>query len=284
MADDRVTSAEIAKLETRLSGLIGVQLDVLRLPRAILHAFEPSQIGTIAGTLMDACIPELPTLLRGRGHADVGGIEKHEGILGEREGYPDYRHESGLRLELKLLYKDPVDVEMKSPPTPREASARLTQKVTVKNVQPETDVLMVVVYQLTKSRHPRFWLPRRFLPRTHINEGDIFSPTIVDIGLFPMIDCIRARDDRLERSGGKWFGNYETPCVPSKIGRGKLEKGEPLDDSSYGRKESEGKDLNEDTNFGKLKRVPYMPLQLFLKKHGATYASNGEWPTPWTIP
>ena len=217
---------------------------------------------------MDACIPELPTLLRGRGHGDVRGIAKHEGILGEREGYPDYRHESGLRLELKLLYKDPVGVEMKSPPTPREASARLTQKVTVKNVQPETDILMVVVYQL----------------RPHDDEGDIFSPTIVDIGLFPMIDCIRARDDRLERSGGKWFGNYETPCVPSKIGRGKLERGEPLDDSSYGRKESEGKDLNEDTNFGKLKRVPYRPLQLFLKKHGATYASIGEWPMPWTIP
>lgn len=268
MADDRVTSAEIAKLEVRLSGLIGVQLDVLRLPRAILHAFEPSQIGTIAGTLMDACIPELPTLLSDWGHGDVGGIAKHEGILGEREGYPDYRHESGLRLELKLLYKDPVGVEMKSPPTPREASARLTQKVTVKNVQPETDILMVVAYQL----------------RPHDNESDIFSPTIVDIGLFPMIDCIRARDDRLERSGGKWFGNYETPCVPSRIGRGKLERGEPLDDSSYGRKESEGKDLNEDTNFGKLKRIPYRPLQLFLKEHGATYASNGEWPVPWTIP
>ena len=267
MADDRISSAKIAELETRLSALIGVPLDVLRLPRAILPAFEPSQIGTIAGTLMDACIPELPTLLRGRGHGDMVGITKHEGILGEREGYPDYHHESGLRLELKLLYKDPVGVEMKSPPTPREASARLTQKVTVKNVRPMTDVLMVVVYQL----------------RTHDNEDDVFSPTIVDIGLFPMIDCIRARDDRLERSGGKWFGNYETPCMPSKIGRGKLERGEPLDVSSYGRKESEGKDLNEDTNFGKLKRVPYKPLQLFLKKHGATYASNGEWPRPWTI-
>ena len=265
---DRVTSAEIAKLENQLNGLIGVQLDVLQLPRAILPAFEPSQIGTIAGTLMDACIPELPTLLRDRGRGDAGGIVKHEGILGEREGYPDYRHESGLRLELKLLYKDPVGLEMKSPSTPREASARLTQKVTVKNVQPKTDVLMVLAYQL----------------RTHDKEGDIFSPTIVDIGLFPMIECILARDDRLERSGGKWFGNYETPCIPSKIGRGKLERGEPLDNSSYGRKKSEGKDLNEDTNFGKLKRVPYKPLQLFLRKHGATYATNGEWPEPWTIP
>ena len=268
MADDRVTSAEIAELEKRLRGLIGVRIDVLRLPRAVLHAFEPSQIGTIAGTLMDACIPELPTLLRGQGHREGGGITKHEGILGEREGYPDYRHESGLRLELKLLYKAPVGVDMKSPPTPREASARLTQKVTVKNVQPKTDVLMVVVYQL----------------RAHGNDGDIFSPTIVDIGLFPMIDCILARDDRLERGGGKWFGNYETPCVPSKIGKGKLKRGEALDDSGYGRKESEGHDFNEDTNFGKLKRVPYKPLQLFLRKHGAAYAAKGRWPKPWIIP
>ena len=267
MADDRVTSTEIAALENRLNGLLGVQLDVLRLPRTVLHAFEPSQIGTITGTLMDACIPELPSLLHGGGSGNAGGIVKHEGILGEREGYPDYRHESGLRLELKLLYKDPVGVEMKSPPTPREASARLTQKVTVKNVQPRTDVLMVVVYQL----------------QTSDIEGDIFSPTIVDIGLFPMIDCILARDDRLERSGGKWFGNYETPCVPSKIGRRKLKRGDPLDDSSYGRKESEGKDFNEDTNFGKLKRVPYKPLQLFLREHGATYAVKGKWPESWRI-
>ena len=81
-----------------------------------------------------------------------------------------------------------------------------------------------------------------------------------------MIDCILARDHRLERSGGRWFGNYETPCVPSKIGRRKRKRGEPLDKSSYGRKKSEGKDFNEDTNFGKLKRVPYRPLQLFLNK------------------
>ena len=51
-----------------------------------------------------------------------------------------------------------------------------------------------------------------------------------------------------------------------------------------GRKESEGKDFNEDTNFGKLKRVPYRPLQLFLKKHGAIYAARGNWPEPWVIP
>jgi len=30
-------------------------------------------------------------------------------------------------------------------------------------------------------------------------------------------------------------------------------------------KENEGKDLNEDTNFGKLKRIPHQPLQRYLK-------------------
>lgn len=114
-------------------------------------------------------------------------------------------------------------------------------------------------------------------------DPDLFSPKIVDIGLFPMIDCILARDHRLTHSGGMWFGDYETPCVLSKIGREKLQRGEELDDSTYGRKESEGKDFNEDTNFGKLKRVPYKPLQLYLKKHGAICAVRGDWPQPWVI-
>ena len=244
-----MTAEQIATLGKALEGLNGAQLDVLRLPRGVLQVFEPSQIGTVVGTLMDACIPELPTLL-GDGRV-VSGITRHEGSLGEREGYPDYRHESGLRLELKLLY-----------------SARLTQKVTVKNVDPAKDVLMVVVYQLQECDH----------------TADFFSPTILDVGLFPMIDCILARDDRLERGGGMWFGDYETPCVPSRIGMRKLQRGETLDHSAYGRKESEGRDFNEDTNFGKLKRVPYQPLQAFLKKHGASYAAMGYWPAPWAIP
>ena len=266
--DDHITDAELAELAEALDGLKGVQLGLLRLPQSVLKAFQPSQIGTIIGTLMDACIPELSNLLDYE-RPDLGdvGLSKHEGILGDREGYPDYRHVSGKRLELKLLYKDPEGVEMKKPPTPREPSARLTQKVTVKNVEPKTDALMVLVYQLCP------------LPE----QPDWYSPTIIDIGLFSMIDCILARDDRLERSGGKWFGNYETPCILSRIGQDKLNRGEPLDDSQYGRKEAEGKDFNEDTNFGKLKRVPYKPLQLFLKKHGANFASTGSWPDPWRI-
>ena len=269
--NERVADTKIADLASRLEGLIGARLEVLKLPSSVLRAFEPSQIGTIVGALMDACIPELPTLLQGQEGAGEYGIAKHEGILGEREGYPDYRHETGLRLELKLLYKDPEGVEMKTPPTPREASARLTQKVTTKNVDPKTDVLMVVAYQLQAREHG-------------VDAVDLFSPTIVDVGLFPMIDCILARDDDLQRRGGKWFGDYETPCVLSKIGERKLRSHEPLDDSAYGRKASEGKDFNEDTNFGKLKRVPYQPLQAFLKKHGAGYTASGSWPEPWAIP
>ena len=266
--NEGITNEELADLAQRLDPLKGVQLKVLQLPRLALSAFEPSQVGTIVGTLMDACIPELAGLLeQERPDLNEVGLSKHEGILGDREGYPDYRHESGKRLELKLLYRDPEGLEMKNPPTPREPSARLTQKVTLKNVDPESDALMVLAYEL------------RSLP----DQPDIYSPTIIDIGLFSMIDCINARDDRLTRSGGKWFGDYETPCIPSKIGKQKKRSGKPLDESQYGRKENEGKDFNEDTNFGKLKRVPYKPLQLFMKKHGAIYVNKGKWPEPWEI-
>jgi hypothetical protein len=53
--------------------------------------FEPSQVGTLVGTLMDACIPLLSKIPTTTGVPDVG-LSKHVGILGEREGYPDYLH------------------------------------------------------------------------------------------------------------------------------------------------------------------------------------------------
>ena len=265
---NRITSSAIAELAECIAPLIGVQLIVLRLPRRALSAFEPSQVGTIVGDLMDACIPELASLVDQQ-KPELGGVglSKHKGVLGDREGYPDYLHDSGKRVELKLLYRNPQGVQMKKPPTPREPSARITQKVTTKNVQPDKDVLMVVAYEL------------KLLDGTE----DIYSPTIVDVGLFSMIDCIDARDDRLIRRGGKWFGDLETPAVLSALGEQRVKNGKPVDRSQYGRKESEGKHLNEDTNFGKLKRVPYEPLQRFLKKHGADYTSKGHWPQPWNI-
>ena len=99
----------------------------------------------------------------------------------------------------------------------------------------------------------------------------------------PVIECVYARDKRLLDAGGKWFGDYETPTILSNLGKEKIKNGKVLDYSTYGRKESEGHDYNEDTNFGKLKRIPYKPLQEFLKRIGANYMESGNYPENWNI-
>ena len=238
----RITDDEIAALTQHMSGLMDVQFSSLALPSVAIEAFEPSQIGTIVGSLMDALIPPLP-------NADAIGLRKAPGILGEREGYPDYTH-GAYRLELKLIYVDNPALTMKRPPTRREPSARLTQKVTVRNVDPSTDAMLLISYQLQTNRE----------------RADAVSPTIIDYRIFSMIDLIEARDRRLSDAGGRWSGDYQTPLVLSKKGRAKRRRNELLDTSSFGRKESEGKDYNEDTNFGKLKRIPYQPLDRFIKE------------------
>jgi hypothetical protein len=263
-----ITPEQIDGLRAQLHPLVGVQFELLKIPRAVLVGFEPSQIGTIVGTLMDACIPQLAQILPGNASLTSLGIKKHPGILLNREGYPDYLHEpTGSRLELKLLYVDPVDVDMKVVQTRREPSARITQKVTVKNVDPSLDALLVLAYQLKPTA----------------SDPDLFSPTIIDIGCFSMIESVRARDHRLIEAGGKWFGDYETPTIVSKAGKLAKKLGQVLEETFYGRKESEGRHFNEDTNFGKLKRIPYRPLQEFLKKHNASYARTGTYPEPWVI-
>ncbi len=145
---EKISDREIAQLKEKLAPLLGVQIEILKFPKDVLKAFEPSQIGTIVGAVMDASIPELASILPSNKAFDHWEVLKHEGILGDREGYPDYKLPSGKRLELKLLYVDPEGVEMKKPPTPREPSARLTQKVTIKNVDPRNDVLLIIAYQL----------------------------------------------------------------------------------------------------------------------------------------
>ena len=240
----RISAEELAALRKGLQPLIGRQFMQLSLPKVALKAFEPSQVGTIVGTLMDALIPYLPDM------PDIG-LLKHEGSLGEREGYPDYKHKSGKRLELKLLYIDNGELQMKKPPTPREPSARLTQKVTVKNVDPANDAMLLIAYQL----------------RPQSADPAAVSPTIIDLELLSMIELIEARDKRMTDSGGRWFGNFETPTIMSRQGRAKMKRKKSLDARSYGRKESEGRDFNEDTNFGKLKRIPHPALQSFLAKY-----------------
>jgi hypothetical protein len=240
---ERISKEDLTELREQLGSLIGSSFQSLSLPIAALEAFEPSQIGTIVGALMDALIP----------HMDIPGVglEKHEGILGEREGYPDYKHISGKRIELKLLYVDNPELKMKKPPTPREPSARLTQKVTVKNVDPANDAMLLAAYRIERDSER----PERAIPR------------IIDVEVLSMIELVEARDNRMIESGGRWFGNFETPTILSRHGKEKLRRGRRLNISSYGRKESEGKDYNEDTNFGKLKRIPHRDLQAFLKKH-----------------
>lgn len=240
---NRISEEELEALKNSLMPLIGQQFQSLRIPVMALRSFEPSQIGTIVGSLMDALIPYL--------NIKGVGLEKHEGILGEREGYPDYKHTSGKRVELKLLYVDNSQLQMKKPPTPREPSARLTQKVTTKNVNPLLDALLIIAYRLEIDNQ----------------NPDAAVPQIIDLEVFSMIELVEARDRRMIDGGGRWFGNFETPTILSKMGREKLKKGLSLDASSYGRKESEGKDYNEDTNFGKLKRIPHPKLQQFLSKH-----------------
>ena len=245
-----VSKTEVKRMTKIMSQLIGVQFNILSIPKEILVNFEPSQIGTIVGSLMDACIPQLASIPTTNYLPDIG-LHRHNGILGEREGYPDYLHNSGYRLELKLLYVVNDLIEMKKPPTPREPSARLTQKVTIKNVLPDKDLLLVIAYDLKENTSMK----------------GCYSPTIKSICLFPVYDCIYARDMRMYHNGGGWFGNMETPTILSNTGKHKVRVGSPLDYSAYGRKESEGKDLNEDTNFGKLKRIPYEPLQQFIALH-----------------
>lgn len=243
-----------------LSGLIRQEITHLRIPIDAASQFEPSQIGTIIGTLTDALLPHIALSLG-------IGLTKGPGILGDREGYPDFVHSSGYRLELKGLFKDNPNVDLKKPPTRREASARLTQKVTPKNVRPDDDALLILVYQLEPTRE----------------DVSLLSPVVVDLGIFPVIECINARDHRLTSRGGRWFGDYETPTVLSKAGKRKFRLGAPLNTSLYGRKESEAHDFNEDTNFGKLKRIPLRPLHEFLAKHGAAFSSKGTYPTLWKI-
>jgi hypothetical protein len=74
----RITHAELLELRTCFQALIGERFRSLSLPIVALEAFEPSQIGTIVGALMDAMIPHLE--IKGV------GLEKHAGILGDREG------------------------------------------------------------------------------------------------------------------------------------------------------------------------------------------------------
>lgn len=244
-----IAPAQLEQLKLEFAPLTGLRIDWLALPEKVLPGFEPSQSAVIVNTLLDAALPQLRLLEvqdpENRARLEQVGLSKSRGLIGDREAYPDYLHKSGFRIELKGLFVDNPALIFKRPPTPREPSARLKENITTKEVVAEKDVLMVAAVQLQE------------LDR-------IYYPVITEIGLFPMIECIRARDNRLLSGGGRWHGSQ--PQVIKKASQAKRRRGEPLSDDDYAK----------DTNFGKLNRIPYPPLVAMLLKYGVQVVSQPE--------
>ncbi len=234
-----LTQAVVEALRDKFNPLIGLKIHWLSLPEPALPGFEPSQIAVIINTLLDAALPQIellatnPDNLAKLTHL---GLQKAPQEIGNRESYPDYIHTSGYRVELKGLFVDNPALDLKRPPTRREPSARLKENITLTNVVPDRDVLMLAAVQLQEF-------------------AGLCYPVIIDIGLFPMIACIRARDARLLESGGRWKDGI--PQVIRNTSQARYNAGEILTDSDY----------QKDTNFGKLKRIPYPPLQVFMQKY-----------------
>jgi hypothetical protein len=240
MAD--ITLDELRDLECAFRPLIGLKISWLSIPGVALAGFEPSQIAVIVNTLLDAILPQIEHLATDPTNAvklRAIGLSKAPGVIGQRETNRDYVHVSGKRVELKGLFVDNPKLKLKRPPARREPSARLKENVTMDDIHPDNDALLVAAAQLQQD-----------------DQGHC-SPYIIDIGVFSMVECVRARDARLERAGGRWVG--KVPKVVKKASMQRFVTGGPLTD----------RDFEKDTNFGKLKRIPYPPLQEFMRRHGA---------------
>ena len=183
MAD--ITPLELETLRQVFQPLIGVKINWLSIPDRALPGFEPSQIAVIVNTLLDAILPQIEYLAADEENAKRLrgiGLSKSPGIIGQRESYPDYVHASGKRVELKGLFVDNPALAMKRLPTAREPSARLKENITVDVIHPANDALLLAAVQLIGD------------------DSGGCSPTIIDIGVFSMIECVRARDARLAGS------------------------------------------------------------------------------------
>lgn len=237
-----ISRGELNDLERAFRPLIGLKISWLSIPGAALEGFEPSQIAVIVNTLLDAILPQIEHLATDPTNAlklRAIGLSKAPGVIGQRETYPDYVHLSGKRVELKGLFVDNTKLKLKRPPTRREPSARLKENVTMQDIHPQNDALLVAAAQLQQD-----------------DQGQC-SPYIIDVGVFSMVECVRARDTRLAQTGGRWVDGV--PKVVKKASMGRFAAGRPLTN----------RDFEKDTNFGKLKRIPYPPLQEFMRKHGA---------------
>ena len=233
-----ISHQKLQELRNTFAPLIGIKIDWLTIPDRALQGFEPSQIAVIINTLLDGILPQIQLISTNEQNQEKLkniGLQKSPSNIGERESYPDYIHVSGTRVELKGLFVDNITLKLKRPPTRREPSARLKENITIDTIDSERDVLLIAAIQLRE-------------------DNGFCSPFIVDIEVISMVECIRARDKRLLDTGGKWINGI--PKVVSQKGRKKLQLGQTLMDNDY----------EKDTNFGKLKRIPYQTLQDFLNK------------------
>ncbi|MEN9613241.1 MAG: hypothetical protein RLZZ628_4055 [Bacteroidota bacterium] len=163
-----ITQVEISLLRTTLKPLIGMKIDWLSIPDQALEGFEPSQIAVIVNTLLDGILPQiqlLATTEMNQIKLNNIGLQKAPSSIGQREGYPDYVHVSGKRVELKGLFVDNPALKLKRPPTPREPSARLKENITLENIDSSNDVLLIAAAQLKE-------------------ENGLCSPFIVTIAAF----------------------------------------------------------------------------------------------------
>lgn len=237
-----ITQEELDQLKAAFQPLIGLKLSWLAIPDKALGGFEPSQLAVIVNTLLDGLLPQMQLLaLDDANKQKLAGIglSKAPGVIGQRETYPDYVHVSGKRVELKGLFVDNSKLKLKRPPTAREPSARLKENITLEVINPKTDALLMAAAQIK------------------CDEDGSCSPFIVDIEVFSMVECVRARDNRLTSKGGRWHNGL--PQVVKKKSIKKFRAGRHLSDNDY----------EKDTNFGKMARIPYAPLEAFMRKHGA---------------
>ena len=237
-----ITELDLEPLRRAFAPPIGLRITWLSIPGGALAGFEPSQIAVIVNTLLDGILPQIQLLaLDEENAAKLAGVglSKAPGVIGQRETYPDYVHISGRRVELKGLFVDNPNLALKRPPTDREPSARIKENVTMDIIDPANDALLVAAVQLRPD------------------QENHCSPFVTDIGVFSMVECVRARDASLAEHGGKWIAGV--PKVVKKSSMAKFNARKRLLNSDY----------EKDTNFGKLKRIPYAPLQDFMRKHGA---------------
>ncbi len=237
-----ITENELQPLREAFAPLVGLRVSWLSIPEEALAGFEPSQIAVIVNTLLDGILPQIQLLaLDDENAAKLAGVglAKAPGVIGQRERYPDYVHVSGRRVELKGLFVDNPNLALKRPPTVREPSARIKENITMDIIDPANDALLVAAVQLRSDA-----------------EGHC-SPYVIDVAVFPMVECVRARDKSLAERGGRWIDGI--PKVVKKASETRFRDGKQLHSS----------DFEKDTNFGKLKRIPYLPLLDFMRKHGA---------------